>query len=199
MKKSIKYFIMFIVVLDILFLMQWASEKYYIKNKSPVRSVNNDTKTDKFMLTLDYGDIINDHNLNTVSNKLTSISNDNQNFKYIYILSTETKNINVDNLIRVIELKKIFNSEQIKCIFMFIGEFDTKKKKELSVLQGKYSVIITSASKQFIKDIYNLNNCKCGYNVLLDRNNKVRFAHPSVSFETLVNIIKQELQIKTLL
>jgi len=45
----------------------------------------------------------------------------------------------------------------------------------------------------FMKNYYNLEKCQCGFYILLDENNKVRFANTGIGLDILKNIINKEL------
>jgi len=77
-------------------------------------------------------------------------------------------------------------------IYAIVGEIKEKKKKELFKIQEKFNIDICTIPEYFIKLYYNLPNCKCGFIIIIDNNNKVRFANSGFN-KHLATIINQEL------
>jgi len=196
MRNKIKYILIIFLLLDLTFLIQWGILKY---NKK--KNIDNDSKienelfaTGEYLLLLNYGETIINHSLKDISNEIVSISSHSNEFKYIYFSQAKSNNVKIEDIIRINEIKDSFKTDRIKWVIVIIGDIDLKKNNELYAIQKKYGIVISNISKELAENIYKISNSKCGYNLLLDQNNKVRLAHPSLEVNIMKRIIKQELK-----
>jgi len=203
MKGNWKYLIRIVIALNIAYIgLYYYTNFLYKSNIQPnqnerIISLNNTTKLPTLkeqFPPLEYGDLIQDHKLVDVGGTNINISSANHKFKYIKITQPLIPdNIDIDNLTTFIELRNILNNSRIQFFYIVVGEFSSKQKEILSDIQKRFNIRITSISNSQLYEYFKLPDCRCGLNILLDSDNKVRLAHKGLKYETLQKIFNQEL------
>lgn len=148
------------------------------------------------LLALHYGEIIPDHVLIDVSHKKYSISSFQDKFHYFKIVSfqdfSETKDIHFN---QILKLKRKFEKYPIRIGLLYVmdGSLGSQEKANLIAMQEQYDLPIFPITGKFMQSTYKIPDCNCGYSILLDENNTVRFAHFDVLPIVLETIITKEL------
>ena len=202
MKGKWKYLLYIVIVLDLVYIGFYGYNKYIripMSRTSRAAVANPDTTSvsTEFILPFDYGDTVKNHVLTDVAGEIIDISPANNNFKFLNIIQISNPDkINIDYFSTFIDIRKEFINKEIEFLYINIGEFSLKKKKELSKFQEKFNINICSISTDLMKKLYKLSNCKCGYIILLDNNNQVRFANTGtgMDIDSIILILKKELE-----
>ena len=74
-----------------------------------------------------------------------------------------------------------------------LGTFSTEKRNDLSEIQKNYEIQICEVSQDELIELFNLPDCRCGFSILLDQNNKVRIESYLLGSEALIEIMGREL------
>lgn len=200
MKGKWKYLLYTIIFLDLIYIGFYGYNRY-IRYPMLVTSRNTTAMSDstymsiKFKPPHGYGDRVTDHILINVTGKKIEISPNNLNFKFLKIIqSINTDKINIDYFSEFIEIRKDFIDEDIIFIYLIVGEFSEKKKKEFTKIQEKFDINIGFILEKFMKDYYNLPDCRCGFSILLDGDNIVRYAYSGIGSQIIKKIIRNELK-----
>lgn len=198
MEGKWKYPIYTIIVLDLIYFVFYGYNRYIhipklLSSRTAIANSDSISVSTEFILPFDYGDRMKDHFLTDVAGKIIDISSTNKNFKFLNIIQPPNPdNFNIDYFNPFIDIRKEFVDKDIIFLYLNVGEFSEKNKKELRNIQEKFNINICSISKQFMKDYYNLPNCRCGFTLFLDRNNQVKFANKSIELNLIKTIIERE-------
>lgn len=151
---------------------------------------------------LEYGDKIQNHILIDVSGNPLNISDSNEKFKFIDIAHISSNNdfsVNADFLTRFNDLQKNINKQNIMFIFIIEGViFSNNKKKSLIKIQERFNLHFVNTSNIFVLNTYRLTYWNCGFTILLDSDNIVRFSNSGIPIEDIFSVIKNELNKKTI-
>jgi len=200
MKGKWKYIIHTIIILNFIYVGLYGYNKFLNVRNNQNNDKNNLqssilTNTSEFVLPLDYGDKINNIIVKDVGNNTIELSNSNNHFKFIYIIQpSEPNNLNIDYLSNFIEGRENINEDNIEFILLMFGEFTVEKKKELAKIQKKFDLRISAFSNALFLDSFKIPQCKCGYYILLDNENRVRFAHEFISPQQAKYVVEKELK-----
>jgi len=199
MKGKWKYLLYTVIVLDLVYIGFYGYNKYIripMSRTSRAAIANSDSTSvsTEFIIPFDYGDTVKNHSLTDAAGKIIDISPANKNFKFLKIIQlSNPDNINIDYFSSFIDIVKEFIDKDMIFIYLNVVEFSDKKKKELSKIQEKFKIHIASITNEFMKNYYNLPNCRCGFTLLLDDKNRVRIANFNLGYELTKNLIKNEL------
>jgi hypothetical protein len=146
-------------------------------------------------LPLDFGDLINDHDILSVSGKKYPVVKDNSHFKCLYIIQLgKSKAIDIRLLTEFVEISKSFSKDKISFYFLAQGEINSNVKTEMIKFQEKYDICIAETTIEFLFDNYKIPSCGCGFILVLDRDNKVRYANTPMNKSTTISMIERELE-----
>ena len=196
MRNINKFIILFIIILDLLYLGQWSYKKY---NDYSTISFLNDDKNNNIIVDstkssfLPYGTVINDHSINVINGNILNISQTNNKYKIINIVPY----INIDllntELNGIVNINNVLSKQEMIYILISVGNLLKKDIKELIKIQNDKGIYITNASKKYINEKYSINDIRCGFLLILDYENRIRYAGQKVSNDVLLNILSNEL------
>ena len=102
--------------------------------------------------------------------------------------------LNSEHLSYIIDIANAFNKNTpIKFILLYSGKIDSVKKEKLKDIIKTYNIVISEVSDDYIKKYYKISEKANGIIILIDKQNKVRFANKMFNLEEIINIIKSEL------
>jgi len=209
-----KYLVTAVIIMDIIYiaLFYYINLMYYPQNiNKKITRYDLNENTQKVVLSgkslsLEYGDIIQNHELYDMFNNKVIISNSNMMFKFLkFVPLLNSDNIDINDIISFIELvHKFENSEiqinQSKIQFFYVVIIDSLNlnRSKLANFQKKLNINIITISKDELFKYYKISENYNGFSVLLDKFNKIRFAYNTQENELVLRIIRQELLKDTL-
>jgi hypothetical protein len=194
MNKKVKLFIVIIIILDIIFLVQWIINKN-LSNNVIVSSTNSEKNINN-IIKLEYGDTIKEHKLIDVDSNEINITKLNKQYKFIKLVRLSNNlNVIIKDLTNLDSLKNEYRYS-VLFVYLTVGEIDLKNKKVLVKLINKYEIPIVNMLEEDAIKQYNISEIRCGLNILLDSDNRIRFVYPDNDLSLLKQVIKNELGIR---
>ncbi len=199
MKNKIEKSLKLSAIVSVIFAILFSVHLNYSDSVKPKFDEEEIMKTEpttsaKPVILRNYGDIVDDTIIENVNGKPILISKENQKWKYIKIIHrSNTENMGLDHFTNFINLLNGFSDKNIDFIFLVLGEFNERKKKELSTFQKKYNFQIAQITEKNLEQLFKSVNCKCGLALILDKDNKTQFANTTLRNEIMKTVLESQL------
>ncbi len=198
MNRKIKILIYLVIIFDVIFMGIWGINKYLWKGSVSTANLNADTvyESKDIELKYNYGDYLKGFTIYDVSDDPLTITADYNKFKYFRIdkRSTEDK-LNIDFFVGTASIRKDIEDENLDVFHLvMIDKLSESKKRELLKIQKKLNIHICLVQSEELIEIFSIPECKCGIDILLAKDNAVRFFNFSGGFKLIKDIISKELK-----
>lgn len=145
---------------------------------------------------LQYGDVVTDYFTSDLNGNLISIARENKQFKFIQFIKQNKNNNLTSNYFKSFSIfKDSVYSNNLECIVFIVSELNNGEYDKIKPIQDEYPVHIGLVEPIVLKNHFNLPECKCAYSILLDSENRIRFAIKGNFNRVLALVVKKEMNL----
>lgn len=196
MNNKLKYILLAVLILDIFYLGLYThnrlSRKKYTYNESSSGSARDKAIYEE--IDMEYGDLINGHELVAVTGETIDIKTTGKSFKLLKIYQpSENEQLDIDDFMDLYLIKKEIEGSNVDTYYILINDIDRDDTEQLIGISEKLNIQFAVITKSEMKEYYRLPHCNCGYTILLDTNNKIRISNIMGDDTLLLKMIRKEL------